>query len=121
MSTKKPDPSAIDEALIRNLIGGHTPALQPRETPAHSQSETTSELPPMPTTEYAQLFLQPKKIRVRRTCVMEAATMQKIELICWRLGCGLSLAALVDNIVSHHVETYRDQINAMIDNVSDHV
>ena len=122
---RRVDPSAIDEAMIRDLIGGHSPALLPREGPLPAPTPQSEPEPPqsavIPATEYARLFLQPKKIKERRTCVMASGTMRKMEIIRLRLGYGLSLAALVDNIIQHHLDTYRGEINAMIKNVDDQI
>lgn len=127
-SRRRADPSAIDEALIRELIGGHTPALLPREGPLPApppQSKNTIEQPeketadvPLPTTDYTQLFLRSKQIQRRVSCRIEWETQQKLKIICQQLGRGLTLSALIDNILTHHLTMYRDEINEMIKNAN---
>lgn len=118
-SRRRVDPAAIDEALIRDLIGGHTPALAPRAAsppvPDAAERPKGEALPP---DDYARLYLSPHKIRERGTCVIALDNKRKLEFICKCLGEGLSLSALVDNILRHHIETYRDQLNEMIRNMT---
>lgn len=117
-SRRRATPDMIDEGLIRDLIGGHTPALTHRqEGPTENiQSESAGD-----TTNYEALFLRPVRIRKRVACYVEQQTKQKLEMICQRLGTGLTLGALLENIIRHHFETYRKEINEMIQRTNDKI
>lgn len=125
-SRRRADPSAIDEALIRELIGGHTPALLPREGPLAAPPPRIEPEPTdapnavsVATGNYTELFLQPGRIKRRACCYVGWETKRKLELIvrCFDQG-NLSLSALIDNILTHHLTTYRNEINEMIKNAN---
>ena len=110
---RRVDPSAIDEAMIRDLIGGHSPALLPREGPLPAptqQSEPETSVAPVTVSatrgDYAELFLRPGRITRRACCYVEWETKRKLELVARCMSEGnLSLSALIDNILSHHLTT----------------
>lgn len=127
----------IDEALILNLIGGvdAPPRLVPNPAPAAEPPETP---PPEPlsgieraaatavpisqtrktgTSDYERVFLQSRKCQARMICRLERDLWQKLNLVVQLLGNGkLTVPGLVNNIVQHHIATYREEISKMIKN-----
>lgn len=145
---KRVNRADIDEALIRDLIGGQPampgaedsiPALaasgsilEPDNSPAPRQEPKPTLIPASPKPQqikqpapevtpssYRLTFLTSKKYVARATCHLAQSTHEKLGIVAQRLGGGnMSLTTLVNNILTHHLETYRDQINELIKNTT---
>lgn len=130
---------AIDEDLIRNLIGGvdAPPTLVPKPAATGLSAElpppeprppaTVAELVPKPLprlkvkgaegTEYEHLFLHPRASSSDTTCRIERGLREKLGLIVRMLGGDdMTVKAYINNIIDLHLEQYRDEINALLKN-----
>lgn len=131
----------FDEAAILNLIGGvdapprfvpkSSPAACPPETPPPELHEPPTVNPDSPAkppvkvkgnagntkTEYENLFLQPRKYDARITCRLDCILRRKLMLMVQLLGVhDMTVTSLINNIISHHLEQYREEINTLIEN-----
>ena len=115
----------FDEAAILNLIGGvdAPPRFVPKSSPAASPPET----PPPETpadkerattcSEYERLYLQPRNYDARITCRMDCDIRRKLRLMVQLLGDkGISVTCLMNNILYHHLQDHRAEINMLIEN-----
>lgn len=131
----------FDEAAILNLIGGvdAPPRFVPKTSPAAlppevSPPETPPPEVPVPDaaasgkvlvskeraatcSEYEQLYLQPRKYDARITCRMDCDIRRKLRLMTQLLGDkGITVTCLMNNILYHHLQNHRAQINTLIEN-----
>ena len=64
--------------------------------------------------DYELLFLQPKEFKDRKAIYISQEMHQKIAHIAEVLmDRGLSIGAYVENVMVHHFEMYKDEINAL--------
>ena len=131
----------IDEGLIRKMIAGEAPPREKsiqddastKETPelhgptepvpepetATADAPAVDELPQSFTAEnrrrrtmYEQTFLQPVNYDLRASLYVSRATKLKILEIVKKIGNErLTATSFVDNILRHHITTFRDEIN----------
>lgn len=147
MAKKQGRYEPIDEDVIRNLIGGvdAPPRLVPKPAPAAEPPETpppespadasptevervaatavpTSRTRKTEASDYERFFLQSRKCQARMICRLERDLWQKLNLVVQLLGNGkLTVPGLVNNIVQHHIATYREEINKMIKNTTNNL
>ncbi len=126
---KKPNPR-IDEELVRQMIGGQTPltehvVLEAEEQQAQAASPAESSSPdPAPITEprrrraalpdFEKTFLVlPENVRVSRSSIYVSTEIKRmITDVVKLIGTdGMTVTAYVDNILRHHLELYKDEIN----------
>ena len=68
----------------------------------------------MKVSDYERMFLTPVEYGIRATLYVNASTKRKILEILKRIGGErLSATSYVDNILQHHIETFRDDINRL--------
>lgn len=119
---KKQNPQ-IDEELMRQMIGGQVPLtgsviIDPEEKSAPEPepiSNTTvvesrrrrSALP-----DFEQTFFMPVEYKIRSSLYVSADTKRKILEVVKKIG-GERMTAIsyVENILRHHLELYKDEIN----------
>lgn len=129
----------IDEDYIRNLIGGvdAPPKLVPKQAPAESSPKTPpqeagakSRQTVAPTDKkerengesYEGLFLQPRKYQAQKFCRIDCELWHKLNLINDFLGHKrISVPVLVNNIIYEHLETYRDEINEKLNQLTKNI
>lgn len=120
------DESAYLEAMSQGhsfTPGADKPPQAPPSEPEESQESRQSppepvQRPPMRRTttpsQYEVLFLTSNEPVRQRTFVgVRPEFYSKLVKITKRLGQGVSLQGLVDNILRHHFETYADEINRL--------
>ena len=103
------------------LPGPAEPVLEPETTTADAPA--VDELPQsftaenrrrrtMPLPDYEQTFLQPVNYDLRASLYVSRATKLKILEIVKKIGNErLTATSFVDNILRHHITTFRDEIN----------
>ena len=85
--------------------------MKPRPVPA-AQEPRRRRTPPL--SDYERMFLTPVEYGIRATLYVNASTKRKILEILKRIGGErLSATSYVDNILQHHIETFRDDINRL--------
>lgn len=131
MPRKIVDPGSIDEDLLRDLVGG---VPRPDATPIPSVPLEPADVSSMKTAEaadtspevrrrkvtlpdYESTFLKSKTVRHRMTVSISENTKKKLSAVVQYLGTpDLSISGLVENILSHHLDLYRDEINRLYRN-----
>ena len=131
MPRKIVDPGSIDEVLLRDLVGG---VPRPDAVPIPSVPLEPAYVSSMKTTEaadtspevrrrkvtlpdYESTFLKSKTVRHRMTVSISENTKKKLSAVVQYLGTpDLSISGLVENILSHHLDLYRDEINRLYRN-----
>lgn len=114
MTRKQVRRENIDENLILNLIDGvdAPPGITPKLTPVTDPPKMLADI-----SDYERAFLQSRKCHIRMICRLERDLWQKLNIVVRFLGNGkLTVPGLVNNIIQHHIETYREEINEMIRN-----
>ena len=131
MPRKIVDPGSIDEDLLRDLVGGvprpdavPIPSV-PLEPPDVSSMKTAEAADTSPEVrrrkvtlpDYESTFLKSKTVRHRMTVSISENTKKKLSAVVQYLGTpDLSISGLVENILSHHLDLYRDEINRLYRN-----
>lgn len=115
------NPNDIDENLIRDLVDSATDYKQNEKVLLSKISnQVANNLGINPTLDYRRIFLKPVKIGQRCTFHLDVTTKKLLEIVLQRLGDGqTNLPAFVDNILRHHLETFKDAINNLSKNHSD--
>lgn len=115
------NPKDIDEDLIRNLVDSAPDYKQTEIHPIQREEILSSPIPAInPILDYRAVFFKPNRIRKRVSFHLDAETKMKLNIIWQRLGDGqTNLPAFVDNILRHHLETFKDAINNLSKNHSD--
>ena len=132
----------VDESLVKQVIAGQLPITTkvtrviPEQIPSGTATDAIPAEPPSvpeidtekipdetPSVSAAQeprrrrtppLFLTPVEYGIRATLYVNASTKRKILEILKRIGGErLSATSYVDNILQHHIETFRDDINRL--------
>ena len=110
-------PEQIPSGTATDAIPAEPPSVPeidtekiPDETPA--QEPRRRRTPPL--SDYERMFLTPVEYGIRATLYVNASTKRKILEILKRIGGErLSATSYVDNILQHHIETFRDDINRL--------
>lgn len=126
---KKPNPR-IDEELVRQMIGGQAPltehvvmeteeqpalAVSPAESSANNPTAITEprrRRAALPDFEKTFLVLS-ENVRVSRSSIYVSTEIKRmITDVVKLIGTdGMTVTAYVDNILRHHLELYKDEIN----------
>lgn len=126
----------VDEELMRQMIAGQAPLTSkvvrripddepedthdaPRETPdAEEQSPSSDDGSEsrhrrmIPAPDYERTFLAPANFDNRASLYVGTATKRKLLGIFKRIGGErLTATAYIDNILRHHIEVFREEIN----------
>ena len=126
----------VDEELMRQMIAGQAPLTSkvvrrisdeypedtqdaPQETPdAEEQSSPSDDRPEsrhrrmIPVPDYERTFLSPANYDSRASLYVSTATKRKLLEIFKRIGGErLTATAYIDNILRHHIEVFREEIN----------
>lgn len=122
MKAKKtlPTPTAdLDTILLREVAAHRSPSgsvldqaadavAAPPSLPAPAQDRTPA------ATGYEELFLRSCVVRERSALYVSAATKARLTDVVRRLGwSSLSLTSYVENILSHHLSLFREEINRL--------
>lgn len=116
--------SIQDDASTKESPELHGPAVPvPEPETATADAPAVDELPQsftaenrrrrtMPLPDYEQTFLQPVNYDLRASLYVSRATKLKILEIVKKIGNErLTATSFVDNILRHHITTFRDEIN----------
>ena len=131
MPRKIVDPGSIDEDLLRDLVGGvprpdavpiPSVPLEPADVSSMKTAEAADTSPEVrrrkvTLPDYESTFLKSKTVRHRMTVSISENTKKKLSAVVQYLGTpDLSISGLVANILSHHLDLYRDEINRLYRN-----
>ena len=131
MPGKIVDPGSIDEDLLRDLVGGvprpdavpiPSVPLEPADVSSMKTAEAADTSPEVrrrkvTLPDYESTFLKSKTVRHRMTVSISENTKKKLSAVVQYLGTpDLSISGLVENILSHHLDLYRDEINRLYRN-----
>ena len=131
MPRKIVDPGSIDEDLWRDLVGGvprpdavpiPSVPLEPADVSSMKTAEAADTSPEVrrrkvTLPDYESTFLKSKTVRHRMTVSISENTKKKLSAVVQYLGTpDLSISGLVENILSHHLDLYRDEINRLYRN-----
>ena len=131
MPRKIVDPGSIDEDLLRDLVGGGprpdavpipSVPLEPADVSSMKTAEAADTSPEVrrrkvTLPDYESTFLKSKTVRHRMTVSISENTKKKLSAVVQYLGTpDLSISGLVENILSHHLDLYRDEINRLYRN-----
>ncbi len=113
----------IDEDLVRQAIG-NTPSILDADPPPFDERiiktvEVPAETPQsgerrkrMAVPDFEQTFMSLVDIRFRAAIYVSAETKHKISEVVKKIGKdGMTATSYVENILRHHLETYKDEIN----------
>ena len=128
MPRKYVDQKIIDEDLIKKLvdtspdytISGQSELL-PTAVPKNQDTQSGEQvLPSAENIDYRAVFLQENGTVDRICCHINGDVKNKLHTVLIRLGNGKStLYGYIDNILIHHLESYKDIINDLSKNQSD--
>ena len=131
MPRKIVDPGSIDEDLLRDLVGGvprpdavpiPSVPLEPADVSSMKTAEAADTSPEVrrrkvTLPDYESTFLKSKTVRHRMTVSISENAKKKLSAVVQYLGTpDLSISGLVENILSHHLDLYRDEINRLYRN-----
>lgn len=134
MPRKVIPPEEIDEDLLRDLVGQVSPVLRdpdavlppaPEVTGTAGAESASDRTVPVRRRrivlpDYGDTFLRPTTLRRRVTININEQTRDMLITILQHIGpYHLSLGGYVENILRHHIETFRDEINALNRNKHD--
>ncbi len=122
---KQPHPH-IDEELVRQMISGQTP-LSPRAVETASTPPVEpgiavpdpEEIAPLEVRrrraalpDFEKTFMSLKDIRYRSAIYVSAQTKRKVLEVVKKIGGErMTVTSYVENILCHHLERYKDEIN----------
>jgi hypothetical protein len=91
--------------------GTDIPSIEPKEAakPVRKKKEAQ---------DYESIFLQRKAGVPRRQTYISSHLYEKIGRFLPVIAGGLSITGFVDNILTHHLEQYRDDINELYEHKS---
>jgi hypothetical protein len=131
---KRPTVEVDEEYLREVMAGGATfpkkeevtkpPVKEEKETeiqpvePVDSKEPAKSVRKRKEAQDYEPVFLQRKAGVPRRQTYISAALYEKISSFLPVIAGGLSITAYIDNILTHHLEQYRDDINELYERKS---
>lgn len=114
-------PEQIPSGTATDAIPAEPPSVPeidtekiPDETPSVPAAQEPRRRRTPPLSDYKRMFLTPVEYGIRATLYVNASTKRKILEILKRIGGErLSATSYVDNILQHHIETFRDDINRL--------
>jgi hypothetical protein len=128
---KRPTVEVDEEYLCEVMAGGATfpkkeevtksPVKEEKETEIQSVGPKEAAKPVRKRKEaqdYEPVFLQRKAGVPRRQTYISAALYEKVSSFLPVIAGGLSITAYIDNILTHHLEQYRDDINELYERKS---
>ena len=122
----------VDEDYLKDMMAGDVPRIK-RENKAKTESEKekvtvdngpiSDETTVEPTQikdqkDYTTLFLKNNILINRKATYISAEVLEKISRYLPLLNRNLSIAGHIDNILLHHLEQYKDEINALYESKS---
>jgi hypothetical protein len=128
---KRPTVEVDEEYLREVMAGGATFPKKEEATKPPGKEEKETEIQPVEPKEpmkpvrkrkeaqdYEPVFLQRKAGVPRRQTYISSQLYEKINSFLPVIANGLSITAYLDNILTHHLEQYRDDINELYERKS---
>ena len=115
----------VSDYVVKFLNLNHLESLPPELREAPSENPDSAEIPSVKgrgntgntKTEYESLFLQPRKYDARITCRLDSDIRRHLLFMVKLLGDkGISVTCLMNNILYHHLQDHRAEINTLIEN-----
>ncbi len=117
----------VDESLIQGMIDGEKPDREtmPEGDIADTVTEPGENHPPTATTEvlkprkrrepkdYGGMFLVKRPAAAKKQTYISAALFSKITEIMAVVASDLTLPTFLDNVLEHHLDAYKDEINEL--------
>lgn len=109
----------IEEILLREVAGRYEvrDPMPPSQEPNRQSDERTPRAQatsPRKAARYEDVFLRENPVRERSVIYVSAETKRKLAQVAHRLGWSrISITAFADNILSNHLEVFRDEINRL--------
>lgn len=105
----------IDEGLLLEIMGGGNAR---GNTPAGRAERPIPAVPPGDASNgvagYERTFLRQRIVSHRSVVYISEETKRKLSEVVQRLGWGsVSLTTYVENILAHHLESHREEINRL--------
>lgn len=124
MAKKYSNPKDVDEKLIMEIVDSSpdytAPGMLKKIQGAKQENTSNFSSDSSVGIDYKKIFFSHKKMVERRTFHLNPETKLKLETVLQRLGDGqISLFGYVDNILIHHLQTYKETINDLSKNHSD--
>lgn len=122
----------VDEDYLKDMMAGDVPRIR-RENKAKTENEkevvsvdrnSASDSTSIRTKQtgdmldYTTLFLKNNTLINRKATYISADVLEKISRYLPILNRNLSIAGHIDNILLHHLEQYKDEINALYESKS---
>ena len=106
---------AIDEQYLIAMMAKETPEETGKAIPTKNEKEVTEprKKKKRPSEDFDELFLRNSEetARMGKTIYIRKEYHERIQRICQTLGENqISLYSYIDNVLTHHFETYRDEI-----------
>ena len=106
---------AIDEQYLIAMMAKETPEETGKAIPTKNEKEVTEprKKKKRPSEDFDELFLRNSEetARMGKTIYIRKEHHERIQRICQTLGENqISLYSYIDNVLTHHFETYRDEI-----------
>jgi hypothetical protein len=120
----------VDEEYLREVMAGGAAFPKKEEAPVKEEEKEVVMQPPetketaksvrkrKESQDYEAVFLQRKAGVPRRQTYISAHLYEKISSFLPVIANGLSITAYLDNILTHHLEQYREDINELYEKKS---
>lgn len=119
----KPDVFKLQELVAQGIPMKPRERESPADTTPTTQSEGVSEIPKpiertkrktIPKGDYESLFLEALEFKERRAVYISREKHQQISYILKTIDSGeVTVGAFVEQILDHHLELYREEIDAL--------
>ncbi len=101
-------PEGAEVNVVPDSVTGSEEVPIPAPAAPHSRRRTVAP------SRYEQLFLRENIVRQRSAIYVSADTKAKLTDVVRRLGWSrISVTSFAENILSHHLELFRDEINRL--------
>ena len=123
----KPDTVKLQELVAKGVPMKRRDEQPPDSEPIEQNEEVsvTTDTPKpaertkrktVPKGDYESLFMEAKEFKERRAVYISREKHQEISYILKTIDSGdVSVGAYVENIINHHLEMYRDEIDTLYD------
>ena len=110
---KKIHAEPLDEEELLSIASGMSSFTPPQKGKPLAPAPAAS-APTVPESSYADLFLVRCTVQRRVAVYVSEQVRDSIAAVVRTLGCdgSLSAAGYIENVLRHHLQTYRDDINA---------
>lgn len=114
----------IDESVIHDMMEGDIPAfsrsaMEDKGKPGTLDSDPSGTLvagkvrKKRESKDYSSIYLVKRASEQRKHSYVSIELWDKIATVLPVIAPGVSIPMFIDNVLSHHLETYRDEINEL--------